>query len=96
MYSDEEEEDGCEEEEEEYCEETGRVVATVPAKEPKMDAVPLKSALKKAGRGAATPPSNSGSRHNNSNQQTEKSQGSRSVVVTSNHLNVTTTYLLIN
>ena len=73
------------------------MVATVPAKEPKMDAVPLKSALKKApGRGAATPPSNSGSRHNNSNQQTEKSQGSRSVVVTSNHLNVTTTYLLIN
>ena len=61
MYS-EEEDQGCDDEEDELEAELphNRVVSTVPAKEPRMDAVPLKSALKKPvldrRMGAGTPP----------------------------------------
>ena len=52
-YSDEEDDEGCEEEADDddgsSAAGSGRVVQTVPAKEPRMDAVPLKSALKKPG-----------------------------------------------
>ena len=54
-YSDDEEDEGCEEEADDddgssaAGSGSGRVVQTVPAKEPRMDAVPLKSALKKPG-----------------------------------------------
>ena len=72
-YSDDEDDEVGDDEPEEEYEDNGRVVATVPAKEPRMDAVPLKSALKKApgsNRGSATPPSRG-------NPQTEKNQSSR-------------------
>jgi len=58
VYSDEEDDEGCDEDGDEDYDEASeavaskRVVQTVPAKEPRMDAVPLKSALKKPG-GAA-------------------------------------------
>merc|ERR1719282_1319981 len=58
VYSDEEDDEGCDDEGDEDYDEASeavaskRVVQTVPAKEPRMDAVPLKSALKKPG-GAA-------------------------------------------
>merc|ERR1719422_552794 len=58
VYSDEEDDEGCDEDGDEDYDEASeavaskRLVQTVPAKEPRMDAVPLKSALKKPG-GAA-------------------------------------------
>ena len=50
-YSDDEDNEGCDDEagEEEASSGSGRVVQTVPAREPRLDAVPLKSALKKPG-----------------------------------------------
>ena len=50
-YSDEEDNEGCDDEagEDEASAGSGRVVQTVPAREPRLDAVPLKSALKKPG-----------------------------------------------
>ena len=72
-----EEDQGCDEEEDEFEAELpqNRVVSTVPAKEPRLDAVPLKSALKKPGGvlerrgGAGTPPSQTPPREKNQNSR---------------------------
>merc|ERR1719278_1434384 len=81
MYSDEEEEEEEEEEaEEEFAEVPTRVVTTVPAKEPRLDQQPIKSALKKvrgAKNGASTPPSSQNGRRHASSPAQEKHQGSR-------------------
>ena len=71
-FEDDDDEDDLEEQEadDEFGEMHGmgaaRLVTTVPAKEPAMDAQPLKSALKKAGRGSrdpsSSPPSRQGTR----------------------------------
>merc|ERR1719422_2768460 len=80
MYSDEEEEEEEEEEaEEEFAEVPTRVVTTVPAKEPRLDQQPIKSALKKvrgAKNGASTPPSSQNGRRHASSPAQEKHQGS--------------------
>ena len=66
LYSDEEDDQGCDDEVEDEFEAElpqNRVVSTVPAREPRLDAVPLKSALKKPvveRRGVGTPPSQNG------------------------------------
>ena len=82
IYSDDDEDPGCDDEAEDECDADlphNRVVSTVPAKEPRLDAVPLKSALKKPGLerrgGAGTPPSQNG-RQNSSTPPREK-QNSR-------------------
>jgi len=81
MYSDEEEEDEEEEGEagEGFAEVPTRVVTTVPAKEPRLDQQPIKSALKKA-RGAknsgSTPPTAQNGRRHASSPAQEKHQSS--------------------
>ena len=78
-YSDDEEEDGCEEEAEDEASSTagsGRVVQTVPAREPRMDAVPLKSALKKPP-GAVVSTRQQNGRQKASSPAQEKHQNSR-------------------
>ena len=85
MYSDEEdEEEGEEEVEDEFPEipaaaGAGRVVTTVPAKEPRLDALPLKPALKKPGGGAARggPAQHNGRAQTSTPSQQEKSHNSR-------------------
>merc|ERR1719341_1826210 len=82
MYSDEEEEDDEEEDEAEegFAEVPTRVVTTVPAKEPRLDQQPIKSALKKARgakNGGSTPPSAQNGRRHASSPAQEKHQGSR-------------------
>jgi len=81
MYSDEEEEDEEEEEEAEegFAEVPTRVVTTVPAKEPRLDQQPIKSALKKARgakNGGSTPPSAQNGRRHASSPAQEKHQAS--------------------
>merc|ERR550517_1124426 len=81
MYSDEEEEDEEEEEEAEegFAEVPTRVVTTVPAKEPRLDQQPIKSALKKARgakNGASTPPAAQNGRRHASSPAQEKHQAS--------------------
>ena len=76
LYSGEEDQ-GCDDEEDELEAELpqNRVVSTVPAKEPRLDAVPLKSALKKPGGimdrrgGSGTPPSQTPPREKNQNSR---------------------------
>ena len=79
-YSDDEEDDGCEEEaEDDEASSTagsGRVVQTVPAREPRMDAVPLKSALKKPP-GAVVVTRQQNGRQKASSPAQEKNQNSR-------------------
>merc|ERR1719438_626324 len=87
VYSDEEDDEGCDEDGDEDYDEASeavaskRVVQTVPAKEPRMDAVPLKSALKKPG-GAAVDIRRGGTSQNGGRQSSastppqEKNQNS--------------------
>ena len=84
MYSDEEEDEDCDEEGEDDFVDlppgVTRVVTTVPAKEPRLDAQPLKPALKQPKNGsrsqAGTPPSQNG-RHHASTPPQDKHQNSR-------------------
>merc|ERR1719438_227147 len=87
VYSDEDDDEGCDEDGDEDYDEASeavankRVVQTVPAKEPRMDAVPLKSALKKPG-GAAVDIRRGGTSQNGGRQSSastppqEKNQNS--------------------
>ena len=71
MYSDEEEDEDCDEKEQDDFVDlppgVTRVVTTVPAKEPRLDAQPLKPALKQpkgsSRSQAGTPPSQNGRHH---------------------------------
>ena len=78
-YSDDEDDEGCEEEADDddgsSAAGSGRVVQTVPAKEPRMDAVPLKSALKKPGGPGGDPRQQNGRKASSPAQ--EKNQNSR-------------------
>lgn len=83
MYSDDDEDDNCDEEGEDDFVDlppgVTRVVTTVPAKEPRLDAQPLKPALKQPKNGsrsqAGTPPSQNG-RHHASTPPQDKHQNS--------------------
>lgn len=83
MYSDEEEDEDCDEEEQDDFVDlppgVTRVVTTVPAKEPRLDAQPLKPALKQpkgsSRSQAGTPPSQNG-RHHASTPPQDKHQNS--------------------
>ena len=84
VYSDDDEDEGCDEEEYDDHDNSAaaqqRVVQTVPAKEPRMDAVPLKSALKKAGApggGGSRSAQVTNGRHSASTPSQEKNQNSR-------------------
>ena len=80
-YSDEEEDEGCEDELEDEdgssAGGSGRVVQTVSAKEPRMDAVPLKSALKKPGGPVVITRQQNGRKSSASTPPQEKNQNSR-------------------
>ena len=84
MYSDEEEDEDCDEEEQDDFVDlppgVTRVVTTVPAKEPRLDAQPLKPALKQpkgsSRSQAGTPPSQNG-RHHAPTPPQDKHQNSR-------------------
>merc|ERR1711981_294936 len=82
MYSDEEDDEDCDEEaDDDFVDPpAARVVTTVPAKEPRLDAQPLKPALKQpkgsSRSQAGTPPSQNG-RHHASTPPQDKHQNSR-------------------